>query len=241
MDIDKYFTIPFYQKKEKRKILSSLEDINKYPQGYFKPKKCRFCETIFTPLTPSHHYCSEKCAIIARADVYYYRNYGISIEDYYQLYKKFDGKCYICKKEGFSLRNKGEGLVLDHNHLTNEVRGLLCPNCNRALGLFKDDIQLLDNAKEYLQQVYIPLHNHITKKIREIQRKSQKKIYSKEQIFKIYEMYYIQKLIPSKIASIIGITPEGVANIVKQKTRNKDFEEWKELRKCNDYPSGTAV
>ena len=170
MDIDKYFTIPFYQKKEKRKIISSKENISKYPQGYFKDKKCRFCGTTFSPLTPSHHYCSEKCAILARADIYYFKNYNISIEDYYILYKKFNGKCHICKKEGFKLKKDGEGLVLDHNHLTNEVRGLLCPNCNRALGLFKDDINLLENAKKYLQQSYTPIHNHLTQKIREIRR-----------------------------------------------------------------------
>jgi len=53
--------------------------------------------------------------------------YGIS-EDYYNiLYKNQDGKCLICKEK----RNK---LCIDHDHITGEVRGLLCIKCNAMLG-----------------------------------------------------------------------------------------------------------
>ena len=42
-------------------------------------------------------------------------------------------------------------LVVDHCHATGKVRGLLCHNCNRALGLLKDKISVLKNAIQYLE------------------------------------------------------------------------------------------
>ena len=51
---------------------------------------------------------------------------------------------------------KGRGqplnaVAVDHDHLTNEFRGLLCNGCNKGLGLFRDNIQSLNNAIKYLE------------------------------------------------------------------------------------------
>ena len=43
------------------------------------------------------------------------------------------------------------GLVIDHNHKTGKVRGLLCGSCNTGIGLLKDSPDVLDAAIEYLQ------------------------------------------------------------------------------------------
>jgi hypothetical protein len=42
-------------------------------------------------------------------------------------------------------------IVVDHCHTTGAIRGLLCHNCNRALGLLKDDINVIKNAINYLE------------------------------------------------------------------------------------------
>ena len=61
--------------------------------------------------------------------------------------------CAICKKEGFKInKNTALNLVVDHCHVTGVVRGLLCHNCNRALGLFKDNIESLNTAILYLEK-----------------------------------------------------------------------------------------
>lgn len=53
--------------------------------------------------------------------------------------------CPIC------LRRRVD-LVVDHDHSTNQIRGLLCGDCNSGLGFFRDNIQSLKNAATYLTQ-----------------------------------------------------------------------------------------
>ncbi len=74
--------------------------------------------------------------------------YGITEKDYFDLIHLQDDKCAICKNPISSDFTKTTHV--DHNHETNKVRGILCHNCNRGLGFFKDDISLLNNAINYL-------------------------------------------------------------------------------------------
>jgi hypothetical protein len=69
--------------------------------------------------------------------------YGITVSDRDIMMVNQNGKCAICNK----VLDK---FHIDHCHKTNKVRGLLCSSCNMALGLFKDDILILENAKKYL-------------------------------------------------------------------------------------------
>lgn len=125
---------------------------NKYPQGYFKPKKCRHCGKEFTPKAPSEHYCCEYCKQYGEADAYYKRVYGISVEEYLDLAEKQNFVCALCGNPNFAMRNVHSGcLVVDHDHKTGKVRGLLCHNCNRALGLFHANPDLLQKASEYVK------------------------------------------------------------------------------------------
>lgn len=75
--------------------------------------------------------------------------YGIGLPDYMKMYAAQEGKCKVC---GGERPNFGkQGLVIDHCHSEGNIRGLLCSQCNTGLGHFKDDVQLLQKAIEYLQ------------------------------------------------------------------------------------------
>ena len=64
---------------------------------------------------------------------------------YPSLYLKQEGKCRICEREPGSRK-----LSIDHSHSTGQVRGLLCTNCNLALGNLKDSPLLAVRAAQYL-------------------------------------------------------------------------------------------
>lgn len=71
-------------------------------------------------------------------------------------------QCVICGSD--------ENLVVDHCHKTNVIRGMLCNHCNRGLGHFRDDPELLEFARIYLlsqseqQDDVLEFNNYIEKK-----------------------------------------------------------------------------
>lgn len=68
--------------------------------------------------------------------------YGIEREAYEAMLADQGGVCAICGRD--------EKLVIDHDHETGEIRGLLCHRCNFALGAVEDDTAILANAIAYL-------------------------------------------------------------------------------------------
>ena len=72
------------------------------------------------------------------------KRYGITPEYYAELDVSQDGKCKVC---GLVPNKK---LSVDHCHTTNKVRGLLCQPCNMAIGLLKDDVQIIQSLLDYL-------------------------------------------------------------------------------------------
>ena len=56
--------------------------------------------------------------------------------------KETTKECVICGVQ--------ESLVVDHDHKTGKIRGMLCNHCNRGLGHFRDDPTLLEFAAQYL-------------------------------------------------------------------------------------------
>lgn len=81
--------------------------------------------------------------------------YGLKIEDRDALLASQDGKCAICEKAvKFGVGRSGYDVcaAVDHCHATDRVRGVLCMNCNRSLGLMRDSPARLRAAAAYLER-----------------------------------------------------------------------------------------
>jgi hypothetical protein len=74
----------------------------------------------------------------------YQRLYGITLEQREALYASQAGVCALCEVN--------EAEVVDHDHQTGKVRGLLCNKCNLMLGHAEDDVIVLQAAIEYLRK-----------------------------------------------------------------------------------------
>jgi len=88
------------------------------------------------------------------------KKYSMTRQQYEQMMTSQDGKCLICREKA--------KLVVDHDHATREVRGLLCRKCNTALGLLRDSPLLANQAMVYLleknargisKEVYLSMFN----------------------------------------------------------------------------------
>jgi hypothetical protein len=72
--------------------------------------------------------------------------FGITLTEYRVKESRQQGKCAICREKCPT----GRALAVDHDHGTGQVRGLLCANCNRGVGLFQDNPTRLITAAQYL-------------------------------------------------------------------------------------------
>lgn len=81
------------------------------------------------------------------------KRHGLSPEDFDRMLEEQDGKCAICgKPPGTTDGVDRNRLVIDHSHATGKARALLCDFCNRGLGIFFDDPELLVTAAGYLRR-----------------------------------------------------------------------------------------
>jgi len=70
-----------------------------------------------------------------------YDKYGVTPSEYRALYRAQGGRCYVCRKASGKARRLG----VDHDHLTGEVRGLVCTGslnantCNRLIAIYTRD------------------------------------------------------------------------------------------------------
>ncbi len=123
---------------------------------------CRTCRRIASRLYYSNN--KEKCNALnmriyskvkntqkfqdARYANHIKRNYGITLEEYNDMFIEQGGRCAICGRHQAEFTRR---LLVDHNHETGVLRGLLCYNCNTGLGQFGDKLQLVKNTVKYLE------------------------------------------------------------------------------------------
>jgi hypothetical protein len=117
---------------------------------YTNPSGVQFCRTCrrLHRLNNSYKYLPNK------RKRYIEVRYGISYDDYMKLSERQMNLCAICGEPETMIGNNGKTkrLAVDHCHTSGKVRGLLCGACNRGLGYFKDNPELLENAIRYVKR-----------------------------------------------------------------------------------------
>lgn len=126
---------------QKTKLLSKFHFANKGTQR--RQGNCKIC----AKEALREHYRRMSSEDLRRQNL---QRYGITLEDYESMLTQQGGGCVICG--GRRGNKKTNVLHVDHDHVTGEVRGLLCGRCNTALGLFQDQPDLLKRAYDYLNR-----------------------------------------------------------------------------------------
>ncbi len=119
-------------------------------------RTCTKCNTTY-PVEGYYkngHYRSRVCKVCKGEGVrrrHLERKFGITEEQFVEMSKAQGDVCKICgKPEGEE--NRRTRLTIDHCHSTGKIRGLLCHNCNTAIGLMKDNISNFENAILYIKE-----------------------------------------------------------------------------------------
>lgn len=77
------------------------------------------------------------------------RKYGITLEQYDELFEKQGGRCAVCDRHQDEFKTS---LAVDHSHKTRRIRGLLCIGCNYRLVAKHEDACLLRKVAAYIEQ-----------------------------------------------------------------------------------------
>ena len=105
----------------------------------------RICKICHKNQSIKNFYKDRKTYKYACKKCYHFSNgRGINGTDYNRIYNLQDGKCKICDKK--------TKLIVDHNHKTGNIRGLICNRCNLSLGFIEATKERLFRIILYLQR-----------------------------------------------------------------------------------------
>lgn len=116
-------------------------------------KICASCGGEFRPIGSSQKWCSVCRKLGAKAHSLRLEKYGMTREQYAAMLEAQNGKCAVCGASvsvHISKYGVHSPLCIDHDHKTGKVRGLLCNNCNSALGHAHDNPDILLKLVAYL-------------------------------------------------------------------------------------------
>ena len=123
----------------------ALDNFSKGQGKYKKSNVCKPCDAVrrrnyYASLSDEKRKEQNK-----RQKIYEYKRvYNLPHELAEKLANNREGVCKIC--------NETKLLVVDHCHVSGQVRGLICSHCNSVLGYAKDNIKVLENAIKYLKE-----------------------------------------------------------------------------------------
>jgi hypothetical protein len=110
-------------------------------RGRKPSRECKICAYDRTTRYNKRH---ENTQISRR----YKKKYGITLEQFNQMFVDQGGVCAVCGKPP----EIGKKLSVDHDHETGQIRELLHPTCNFVLGLLKDNPEMADATARYLRK-----------------------------------------------------------------------------------------
>jgi len=114
--------------------------------------RCECCHRKFVPKRTDQKFCKSECADRANK---LKRRYNTTPAEIYKLYRHQNGRCAICDVKGdiqeLGYKTKAP-FMIDHDHDTLKIRGLLCHGCNTGLGLFRENRLFLREAIKYLSK-----------------------------------------------------------------------------------------
>lgn len=105
-----------------------------------------FCHRCYDTLLGQWARIAERAA---KVEGHILSTYRLTLEDYGRRFLEQSGRCAICRREHSDLK-RDRRLIVDHDHATGAVRGLLCANCNSGIGLLQESVEVLQAAIQYV-------------------------------------------------------------------------------------------
>lgn len=128
-------------------------------QGHYlksgRTKSCGCYQKETARATRLKHGRSDKTDKAYTREMHIKRKYGLSIQQYNEMFEEQNGLCAICS---YKFGQKQGDCYVDHCHTTKIVRGLLCQNCNSAIGYARDNPDILIKASKYVEN-FIQTHS----------------------------------------------------------------------------------
>lgn len=133
------------------KVCSDCGENKSLSDYYLRNKKkdprplsyCKICANKRSRDFNNNSYCS-----VTARDNSLRKRYGITLNEYESILVEQNHQCAVC---GAAQADLKRALAVDHCHSTGVVRGLLCHQCNVALGFLKEDLNILDKLAEYIR------------------------------------------------------------------------------------------
>jgi len=142
----------YYLNNKDKKAKSQKRWARSLPHGSrckyrYGPCRCDLCRKANTDYAREWNRKNRDSSRRTKYKVHLRSAYNISVAEYEKMSLSQMGLCAICDEPPGNMKPR---LVVDHNHETGKVRGLLCGGCNILLGNAKDSIALLRRAIAYL-------------------------------------------------------------------------------------------
>lgn len=118
-----------------KNYIKNKDKQSKYAKKYYEKNKRRFAQY----------------ASVNNATYYLKKKYNMTWADYYKILDSQNLKCPICMRD-IKPRPSKRMTHIDHCHRTGKVRGILCSDCNKLLGMSRENIQTLKNAISYIRK-----------------------------------------------------------------------------------------